>query len=296
MNTNTNTTTNTQHPVSWLEIEQAIKLNPQRGVSLSGEGSASASVAAIPSGEAKLAWLPGWTEDDTMTVLDGVSLSLWILDPMYRAASPPIRRSMEMEEASFLLHSSESAWKEHNGRVRGWVRKHLEEDLRLRAGGGEPAPDAWEAIRGTKRGALLMDYICVLRSLRVALWWPDHKAVTVIPASASKVTEVVQFNCLSGRVMMSTGYKVSGASWPMLLLKAVDITWCPAASISAAGSQTVAQIQERIAALPGGADQPKTGGRTVLWNRLHWLTLVTSLNGQEPAGINDDALTSPSPS
>lgn len=277
-------------PVSWTEIEQAIKLNPQRGVSLSGEGAASASVAAIPSGEAKLKWLPGWTEDDSMTVMDGVALSLWVRDPMYRAASPPIRRSMEMEEAAWLLHESEPAWKEHNGRVRGWVRKHLEEDLRLRAGGGEPAPDAFEAIRGTKRAALLMDYICVMRDLRVALWWPEHKAVTVIPASGSKVTEVVQFNCLSGRIMMAAGgqYKVSGSTWPMLLEKAGDIVWAPAASISAAGGQTVAQIQERIAALPGGADQPKTGGRTVLWNRLHWLTLVVSLNGQEsPVDITD---------
>jgi hypothetical protein len=84
--------------------------------------------------------------------------------------------------------------------------------------------------------------------------------------------------------MMSTGYKVSGATWPLLLEKAGDITWIPAASISAAGGQTVAQIQERITALPGGADQPKTGGRTVLWNRLHWLTLVVSLKGQESNG------------
>ena len=39
------------------------------------------------------------------------------------------------------------------------------------------------------------------------------------------------------------------------------------------------QIQERIALL--AADQPKTGGRVVLWNRLHWLTLLASLNKQE---------------
>jgi len=273
--------------VAWSEIEQAIQMNPQRGVSLSGEGAASASILSLPSGEATLAWLPGggWTEDDSMTVLDGVALSLWVRDPMYRAASAPIRRSMEMEEASWLLHESESAWKEHNGRVRGWIRKHLEEDLRLRAGGGEPAPDAWESIRGTKRAALLMDYICIMRGLRVALWWPDHKTVTVLPAAESTVTEVVQFNCMSGRVMMSTGgqYKVSGASWPALLEKAVDIVWAPAATISA-GNQTVAQIQERIALL--STDQPKTGGRVVLWNRLHWLTLMASLNKQEIVGIN----------
>jgi hypothetical protein len=275
--------------VPWAEIEAAIKLNPQRGVSLFGEGAASASVAAMPSGEAKLKWLPGWTEDDSMTVADPVSLSLWVRDPMYRAASLPIRRSMEMEEAAWLLTGSEAAWKEHNGRVRGWIRKHLEEDLRSRSGGGEPAPDAWETIRTTKRSALLMDYICKMRGLRVALWWPEHKTVTVLPASGSSVTEVVQFNCLSGRIMMAGGgeFRVTGASWPALLEKAGDITWSPAASISAAGAQTVAQIQERILGLPGGADQPKTGGRTVLWNRLHWLTLNASLKNLE---VNDAAV------
>ena len=236
----------------------------------------------MPAGEAPLTWLPGWTEDDSMTVGDVISISLWIRDPMYRAASPPIRRSMEMEEASFLLHASESAWKEHNGRVRGWIRKHLEEDLRQRAAGSEPATDAWETIRTTKRAALLMDYICVMRGLRVALWWPDNKTVTVIPASSSKVHEVVQFNCLSGHIMMGAqGYKVSGASWPVLLEKAVDITWSPAASVPSIGAQTVAQIQERIAGIPGGADQPKTGGRTALWNRLQWLILSASLNNLE---------------
>ena len=270
-------------PVSWAEIEAAIKLNPQRGVSLFGEGAASASVAAMPSGEAKLKWLPGWTEDDSMTVADPVSLSLWVRDPMYRAASVPIRRSMEMEEAAWLLQNSESAWKEHNGRIRGWIRKHLEEDLRSRSGGCEPAPDAWETIRTTKRSALLMDYICKMRDLRVALWWPEHKTVTVLPASGSNVTEVVQFNCLSGRIMMAAGgeFRVTGASWPALLEKVGDITWSPAASISSAGAQTVAQIQERIIALPGGAEQPKTGGRTVLWNRLQMMILKRSLNGQE---------------
>jgi len=270
-------------------MEQAIKLNPQRGVNLSGEGAASTSLAVMPSGEAKIGWLAGWTEDDSMTVGDAVALSLWIRDPMYRAASAPIRRSMEMEESACLLHSSETAWKEHNGRARSWIRKHLEEDLRLRTGGGEPAPDAWEAIRTTKRAALLMDYICIMRELRVALWWPDHKTVTVLPASGSKVTDVIQFNCLSGRIMMSATpsgrYKVSGSTWPVLLEKAVDITWVPAATISST-QQTVAQIQDRIAALPGGAASPKTGGRTILWNRLHWLTLVASLNGQEAETVS----------
>jgi len=210
---------------------------------------------------------------------------------MYRIAAPAIRRSMEMEEAAYLLHSSETAWKQHNGRVRSWVRKHLEEDLRLRAGGGDPAPDAWEAIRTTKRAALLLDYICIMRGLRVALWWPDHNAVSVIPLTGSApATTVSQINCLSGRMLIgpSSELTVPPSSWPALLLKAsAEIAWTPPASAPSIGTNTVAQIHDRIQALLKEPDvlYVRTGGRAGLWNRLLWLTLVDSLHGKEPVQI-----------
>jgi hypothetical protein len=266
--------------VGWAEMEEAIKANPQRGVLLQG-GTASASVSAMPT-EATVAWLPGWTEDTTFTVTDPVSLSLWIRDPLYRIATPTIRRSMEMEEASHLLHTSEIAWKQHNGRVRGWIRKHLEEDLRLRAGGGDPAPDAWEAIRTTKRATLLLDYVCILRGLRVALWWPDQKAVTVVPLTGP-APPVAQLNCLSGRMLLGPAaeFQVPSASWPSLLLKASsEFVWAPPASAASIGSQTVAQIYDRIKVL-NPSEGPRSGGRTALWNRLMWLTLGASLEGKE---------------
>jgi len=274
--------------VGWAEMEAAIKANPQRGVNLQG-GAASASVSAMPA-EAIVAWLPGWTEDTTFTVTDPVSLSLWIRDPLYRIATPTIRRSMEMEEASYLLHASDAAWKQHNGRVRGWVRKHLEEDLRMRAGGGDPAPDAWEAIRTTKRATLLLDYICILRGLRVALWWPDQKAVTVVPLTGPVTSTLAQLNCLSGRMLLGpvAEFQIPSASWPNLLLKASsDFVWAPPASAASIGSQTVAQIYDRIKTL-NPSEGPRSGGRTALWNRLMWLTLAVSLEGKEVEATSTD--------
>jgi len=269
--------------VSWTEIEAAIKANPQRDVRLQA-GAASTSITALPS-DTQLGWLQGWSEDTTCTIADAVSFALWVREPLYRIAAGPIRRSMEMEEASWLLHASEAAWKQHNGRVRGWVRKHLEEDLRLRAGGGSEAPDAWESIRTTKRAALLLDYVCVMRGLRVALWWPDHKAVTVVPLTSSD-TQITQLNCVSGRILLgpSSESVVPGITWPALLLKASsDYVWAPPASAPSIGAQTVAQINERILSMPDGAAVPRTGGRTALWNRLMWLTLLASLNGVDEA-------------
>jgi hypothetical protein len=265
--------------VPWGDIAAAIAANQQRAVGLKGLSHAAASIAAIPA-EEPLAWLPGWTEDTTFTVSDIVSFVLWIRDPMYRGAAAAVRRIMEKEEASALLHGSEKAWKEHaqgTGRARGWCRKHLEEDLRLRSGGGDPAPDAWEAVRTQRRTALLVDYVCTVRSLRVALWWPEHKSVTVIGTGAT----IVGLNCTSGHVLLgpgTSGWHIDSTAWPALLLTATETTWMPPASAPSIGTMTLTQIQEAIAAIQ--PDAVKTGGRVVLWHRLLWLRLVHSLSGK----------------
>lgn len=263
--------------VPWNDLAAAIQANPQRSLALQVPArTATASVAALPADEA-LPWLPGWTEDTTFTVSDMVSFVLWIRDPMYRGATAAVQRIMEKEEAAALLHGSEAAWKEHgSGKGRGWVRKHLEEDLRHRSGGGDPAPDAWEAVRSQRRAALLVDYICTVRGLRVALWWPEQKVVSVI----GEGNQVVGLNCTSGHVLLgpgTSGWKVPAAAWPALLATAKDMTWQPAASLPSVGSMTMAQIQDAIALL--APDAPKTGNRTVLWNRLQWLRLERSLSG-----------------
>jgi hypothetical protein len=265
--------------VPWGNLNAAIQANPNRTFSL-GFGSATAAVSAMPV-ESPVSWLEGWTEDTSMTVADAVSFALWVRDPLYRAATPSMRRTMETEEATALLNASESAWREHNGRVRGWVRKHLEEDLRGRSSSGEPAPDFWEAVRTQRRAALLLDYVCVMRSLRIAIWWPEQKTVTIVPAAGGVDASVpiVQLNATSGRVLLgpgSTGFQVAPMTWCSdVLTRASDIQWVPPAVVPGISSMTVAQIQEAISLLDPKAE--KTGGRAVLWSRLHWLQWLASV-------------------
>jgi len=254
-------------------MEAAIAANTQKHVGIGG-GAVTRSVSSLPT-EAGLSWLPGWCED-TLTVADGVALSLWIRDPLYRVATPSLRRSMEMEEAQYLIHQTEAMW----SKGRSWVRKHLEEDLRLRAGGGAPAPDAWESAMKVRRAALLLDYIFTVRGLRVVLWWPNHKTVSVIPMTGADT--VTQINCLSGRVLVKSGSTVSWPAWQQLMLTAADdIVWIPPASAPSAGSLTVAQIQERIKAMGGQV----TGNRQILWNRLMWLTATTKVPSNDEAEV-----------
>jgi hypothetical protein len=271
--------------VPWGDISAAIAANPQRGVALLQGGGAAGSIAALPVAQA-VEWLPGWTEDTTASIADIVSFVLWIRDPMYRTATVGVRRAMEREEASALLQASEKAWRDHNGRLRGWVRKHLEEDLRQRSAGGDPAPDAWEATRVNRRAAHLVDYVCVMRNIRVSLWWPEHHATTVIGTG----DRVVNLNATSGHVLLPTataGWTVESSSWPALLTKAKEMTWQPAACAPSLGAMTVAQIQEALTAIQ--PDALKTGGRLVLWNRLQWARLERSLKGL-PDPTETDAL------
>lgn len=267
--------------VPWANMMAAIQANSMREASL-GLGGAASAVVAMPMDSPALEWLGGgWTDDTSFTVPDAVSFALWVRDPLYRTASAGVRRAMEAEEATALLNASEKAWRDHNGRVRGWIRKHLEEDLRGRSGSADPAPDFWESVRTQRRTALLLDYVCVMRSIRIALWWPEHKSVTIIPAASAPnltaATPVTQLNATSGRILLGPKGEssVPPLTWALEVLPAgVEMSWTPPASIAAMSSMTVAQIQEAIALLDPTAE--KTGGRQVLWNRLHWLQFMAA--------------------
>jgi hypothetical protein len=254
---------------SWDEIKNAIAQNAHRDRRPLGSGAASKSLVAIPQDNIPVPWLPGWTEDTTFTISDVVSLGLWIRDPLYRTATASVRRMMEREEATYLLNESEAAWKSHNGRVRGWVRKHLEEDLRNRSAAGDPAPDAWNQIKVHRRAAQLVDYVCIMRGIRVALWFPgDEPTVQMIPASGLPAdVPVVQINCVSGRILLNdAGFLMKGGDWPNTLASAASFKWATSACAPSIGAQTVAQIQERLAeVLPGVAC---TGSRQTIWVTL----------------------------
>lgn len=280
--------------VPWAAIKEVIRANPQRTAALARAGSAAAVVASMPDVGAKAAWLGGttdWTEDTTFSVADVVSLALWIADPLYRSAAPSVRRIMEMEEATTLIQGIDANWRRLNGKGRGWVRKHLEEDLRERSAGADPAPDAWELVRNKKRVTQLVDYVCMCKGMRLALWWPEQKICTTIPLTGPPVSAgVVQLNCESGRVLLNGmgDYRVTAAMWPTVLTTASEIVWSPPLCAPSIGAQTVVQIQEKMDAVEKGL--PRTGGRTGMWNRYLWTLLTHELDGISAASLVEDAV------
>jgi hypothetical protein len=269
--------------VAWATLSATIAANPQRRIGLGGGGAASASLMAMPADTESLSWLDGWTEDTTFTVADVISFVLWVRDPMYRTATQSVRRAMEREEAATLLEVSEKAWVEHNGKARGWIRKHLEEDLRGRSSGADPSPDAWDSVRTNKRAAQLVDYVCVMRGIRVGLWWPGSEgemgAASVIPAAGGIRGDApfVQLNCASGHILLGPAgeFVVASGAWFTLFGSAKHVLWTPALTAGTVGSHTNADIQTRLRLVNPAADL--TGNRATLWSRLHWESLKQAL-------------------
>jgi hypothetical protein len=256
--------------VSWEELKAAIDANLKRNTTLTS-GAASASIHTIPD-EITLDWCPGWTTDSAI-ILDAISLSLWIREPLYRTAAIPVRKAMEMEEASSLLHTIDDAWKAHKGC--GWIRKHLEEDLRMRAAGGEPSAD-WGAVRTQRRAAFLVDYVATVRSLRFGLWWPEQQVVTMIPLSTSDtIRDSVQIDCTSGHVLLSKdGFRIKNNVWPGFV-KASSCKWIPPASAPSIGTNTVSQIHEKLSVVMPGVSY--SGPRQNLWNSLLMETMFKDM-------------------
>jgi hypothetical protein len=246
-------------PVSWSDLHEAIQANPNRTTALGG-GAVSASIASLPT-EISIPWLPGWSADSDQS-LDIVALSLWISDPLYRAATQGTKAVMEMEEAASLLHQHEKAYKEYTGHT--WVRKHLEEELRARAAGAPAIPDFWSSVRTTKRAASLVDYVCRVRGFRVGLLYSE--GVTNIPLISKEDLVLVYNNHV---LVSSSGFRLSKTLWPDVTIKS-DLPWFIPTCVPSVGTTTTAQILERLKALKPGVYK---GNRLTLW-RLLQMTLA----------------------
>ena len=206
-------------------------------------------------------WLPGWSEDQSILVQDAIALSLWIREPLYRTATESVRGLMEMEEATSLLNMIDTA-----GRGHGWIRKHLEEDLRARGGGAPAVTNFWDLARSQKRAAQLVDYISTVRGFRIGLWWPEMRAVTNIPLLPS-IPTLILVNCETCRVLIGpSGFELPDSSWDSTLVLS-DMTWFVPPSAPSCGATTVGQITEELESFRPG---PHKGNRNQLWRALQY--------------------------
>lgn len=168
-------------PVSWTDIEQAIRTNSYRKRCVepivAGDGDmAESDTNPVP-------WMPkGWTYAPSLFKATPLSIVLMATDPLYEISAVNTRREMERDVAKELVSEFDMLYGKYNGRGRGWVKTTTTAELGQWAAGATDVPFEWSAIL-EKRKILsaLLDIVCIKFGIRIAVWWSEHKKIGLWP-------------------------------------------------------------------------------------------------------------------
>jgi hypothetical protein len=124
-------------------------------------------------------------------IIDPIVIGLERRDPLYTGAPLRTQRAIEQEEATRLEASLDELYRSQSGRSRGWTKVGLEAMFKPRcaSGGDIAALDRakkaflWAVVYDDKPTSAFLDYVCVAKQIRVALWFEKEKRVVLYPAA-----------------------------------------------------------------------------------------------------------------
>jgi hypothetical protein len=120
-------------------------------------------------------------------VLDPICIGISVRDHMYEIATSAVRQSIECEEARILESKLDELYKSESGRSRGWTKTHLTEFIVPRAAAGSKvAPKQafqWSSLRTDKHVSAALDFICLAKGIRLAVWFEDTHEIGIWPAA-----------------------------------------------------------------------------------------------------------------
>lgn len=123
--------------------------------------------------------------------IDPIVLGIEHIEPLYIGASAQMKHTMECEEAQRLEGLLSDVYKSQGGRARGWTKTGLEFFLKPRcATGGDlhklkqaKQSFLWTVVSEDKPTSAFLDFLCVAKKLRLAIWDTDRKIIMVYPAA-----------------------------------------------------------------------------------------------------------------
>ena len=127
----------------------------------------------------------------TKRMIDPIVLGIERRDPLYVSASPRTRHLMECEEAQRVEGQLNDLYSTQGGRSRGWTKVGLEGMIKPRcaSGGDHRELDSakkgfpWQLIGDDKVISAFLDFVCVSKAIRLAVWFADTKIIQVYPAA-----------------------------------------------------------------------------------------------------------------
>jgi hypothetical protein len=125
------------------------------------------------------------------TVVDPVVIGMEHSDPLYNSAPRLTKHQMEITEAQRLEAIMNEVYAKESGRSRGWTKTGLEQMLKARCASGGDIKELerarvsfpWKLIRDDKLASAFLDFVCVCKQIRVAVWDTEAKIVALYPAA-----------------------------------------------------------------------------------------------------------------
>lgn len=130
-------------------------------------------------------------------ILDPIVLGMEDTVELYNGSSVRSKHQMECEEAQSIEARITELYKSQGGRSRGWTKAMLEEMIQPRCASGGDIREldkskkafVWQLVGDEKVYSAFLDFLCVAKSIRVAVWFDDEteketdKRVVLYPAA-----------------------------------------------------------------------------------------------------------------
>ncbi len=125
------------------------------------------------------------------TTVDPVVIGMEHSEPLYNSAPRLTKHQMEITEAQRLEALMNEVYAKESGRSRGWTKTGLEQMLKSRCASGGDIKELerarvsfpWKLIRDDKLASAFLDFVCVCKQIRVAVWDTESKIVALYPAA-----------------------------------------------------------------------------------------------------------------
>ena len=123
--------------------------------------------------------------------VDPIVLGIELKEPLYEESPFRTKHQMECEEAKRIEALLEELYKNQGGRSRGWTKGGLELWVKPRCASGGDIRELdrvkkaflWSLIGDDKASSAFLDFVCVAKNIRIAVWFLDIKQVLLYPAA-----------------------------------------------------------------------------------------------------------------
>ena len=169
----------------------------------------------IPSGLSRILW--------SKHSLDPIVLGLDKTDILYNDLPKTIKKQKEIEEALRIEEQIGTIYKSQGGRSRGWTKALLENIIKPRcASGGDlyelkssKSVFLWQMAYSDKATSAVLDFLCVAKQIRVAIWDEEARHIMIFPAAdyvgEDRSTTIPLYNISNTGQVLKSGFNTGSA-------------------------------------------------------------------------------------